>query len=488
MRELDKIATNLFDKIRSRFENVNLGDENIKQTSDPEQARFFNFDYIDSNGKNYGNVTMSIVDEESIKVYFSKNITDALADEEQEQWFDFLRGIRQFAKRNFLTFDARDINKSNLDLRDLKQQSKSNSTFTDKDVTMGVTESRMWGTSRSSYQDMGPAKIIVRHSDNVSDDKRGDRSRKIESVFIENEVGERRLLDTKNLHVARAMARHCSCGGAVDDELGENIMEMGREMRAMAHFVREAKRRQFEDAETDNMAKAAVRHYGELKNKLRHLGGRRGYESYRECYTPSTVIEDEVDVDALRERFVKKIYDDRFTEALPYVYRAYKEQQERIQTPMGEEFESWANDITEDGFESDDERFDSLQQLMTKTITVGQDGVDAAYALENIFGSDPQWESLQDDLAELAGTQGPDADARQVTLDWMRTNDMKFIADQLAAALQPAGEPQTTAPTQPEPATPPTGQTTAVGNPAAVPTAEAADPLDYMKRLAGLRK
>jgi len=257
MRELDKIATNLFDKIRSRFENVSIGDETIKRTSDPEQARFFNFDYVDASGKNYGNVTISIVDDESLKVYFSKNITDQLEDEEQDQWFDFLRGLRNFAKRNFLTFDARDITKSNLDLRDLKQQSKADATFTDKDVTMN--ESRMWGTSRSSYQECGPAKIIVRHSANISDDIHGARSRNIESVFIENSLGERRLLDFKNLHGARAMARHVSEAGSIDDEIGQSITEMVHEMNAMAHFVREAKRRQFEDAETDMMAKSAIR-------------------------------------------------------------------------------------------------------------------------------------------------------------------------------------------------------------------------------------
>ena len=350
MRELDKIANNLFDKIRTRFENVNLGDENAKRTNDPEKARFFNFDYIDQDGKNYGNVTMSIVDDDGLKVYFSKNITDQLDDAEQDRWFEFLKNIRKFARGNLMKFDVRDINKSNLDIRDIKQQSKADGTYSDQDVQ--VTESRMWGTTRSSYQEMGPARIIVRHSDNVSDDKRGDRSRKIESVFIENQVGERRLLDTKNLHVARAMARHCSEGGNVDDELGCSIMEMGKEMGAMVHFVREAKRRQFEDTETSSMAQSAIERYAELKNKLKHLGGRRGYSSYKQDYVPAHDIEEEVDVDALRERFVRKIYDDRFTEALPYVFRAYKNRENRLSTPMSEEFESWANEIAEDSFES----------------------------------------------------------------------------------------------------------------------------------------
>ena len=44
MREIDKIAEGLFEKIRDRFEDVSLGNDNAKATSDPEKARFFNFD------------------------------------------------------------------------------------------------------------------------------------------------------------------------------------------------------------------------------------------------------------------------------------------------------------------------------------------------------------------------------------------------------------------------------------------------------------
>ena len=476
MRELDKIAENLFNKVRTRFENVNLGDKNAKSTEDPAQARFFNFDYIGNTGKNYGNITMSLVDEENLKVYYSKNITDQLDDEEQEEWFNFLVSLRKFARQNLLKFDVRDINKSNLDLRDIKQQSKADSTYIDTDVT--VTESRMFGTSRSSYQEMGPVRIIVRHSDNVNDEVRGARSRKIESIFIENQIGERRLLDTKNLHAARAMARHCTEGGGIDDEIGQSIMEMAKEMGALAHFVRTAKTRQFEDAETNQMASAAVERYGQLKQKLRHLGGRRGYDSYKAEYQPHESADESVDVDALRERFVKKIYDDRFNDALPYVYKAFREQQQRMQTPMGEEFESWANELAEDSFESEDEERLALDKIMEKPLAVGQDGVDAQHAIAELFDDD----SLQSELTKLANQYGPDADARQTILDWMKQNGMSIVAseveEKLAAQTAPA---QQTAAVPAEPPVQPTAATTTDE----VPTNES---LALIKRLAGLVK
>ena len=72
MRELDKIAAELFDKIRSRFEPVRLGDESADDTKNPELARFYNFDYISDDGQNFGNITISIVDEENLKIVYGK--------------------------------------------------------------------------------------------------------------------------------------------------------------------------------------------------------------------------------------------------------------------------------------------------------------------------------------------------------------------------------------------------------------------------------
>ena len=64
-KEIESVATALFDKVRSRFENVTLGDEKAKATTDPEKARFFNFTYSDPTGAQFGTVTISLIDETS---------------------------------------------------------------------------------------------------------------------------------------------------------------------------------------------------------------------------------------------------------------------------------------------------------------------------------------------------------------------------------------------------------------------------------------
>ena len=177
-KEIEPIASALFDKIRSRFPGVTLGDESAKACTDPAEARFFNFTYIGSDGAEFGTVTISLIDETSLKVYFGQNISGEMDREQRKEWYEFLRNLRNFAKRNLLTFDTRDINKSNLELKDIKQQAKTDNTFTTNDIQ--VTESRLYGTPGrpyNSFADKGATKILIRHADKVNDEVRGSRAR-----------------------------------------------------------------------------------------------------------------------------------------------------------------------------------------------------------------------------------------------------------------------------------------------------------------------
>jgi hypothetical protein len=338
----------------------------------------------------------------------------------------------------------------------------------------------MWGTSRSSYQECGPARIIVRHSANVDDEKRGARSRNIDSVFIENHVGERRLLPFKNLHGARAMAQHCSNGGSVDDEIGESISGICMEMSAMAHFVREAKRRQFEDTETQQMAHAAIHHYGELRNRLRHIGGPKGYRHYAENFVPDAAVEDSVDIPGLRERFVKKVYNDKFDAALPYVYRAYKKYKDS-QPIMGEEFESWVNETSVLENIEDEYKQEDFKELMKHPLPAGIDGQDAWNELKFYFSDiDPDMEST---LTKLSSDFGPDVDTRQTVLAWMKSNGMTDLADEIYAELTQVNQ----TPQQP-PAQPATPQNNTVGATGMDEPVTESDDLAFIRTLAGLGK
>ena len=349
MREINKIAEGLFEKVRDRFEDVSLGDENAKATSKPENARFFNFDYV-VDGHNHGNITISIIDENSLKVYFSKNITDDLSPHEKKHWYAFLKELREFARRNLLSFDPRDITRNTLKHRDVQHLSKADDTYSKDDV---VAESRLYGTSRSSYENEGPVKIIVRHTDHINPESRGARTRKIGAVFLETQDGERRKLPYNNLRYARAMARHISEGGLMEDEFGQHITELATECAKLRPFKNSMVRRVFEDDETQQMAEAAFEYHGLLNNTLKRIGGRKGYANCKEQFvatSTSYIPEEEFDAQAMRKRFEKRTFNYKLEDALPLVQKAYKMKKEN---KFAEQFESWANNVAESWEEKD---------------------------------------------------------------------------------------------------------------------------------------
>jgi hypothetical protein len=460
MRELNKISAALFDKIRSRFDAVNIGNEKAQRVNDPEQARFFNFDYISSDGENFGNVTISLIDENSLKIYYGSNITDNLDENQEQEWFAFLRGLKNFARRNMLTFDTRDINRSNLDLKDIRQQANADATYSKDELA--IAEGRLYGhgnNRRISYGDVGTHKLIIKHKDQIDPERHGARTRQIEHVFVETPLGERFLLPHTNLHGARAIANHLRHDGRMDDAGAALINEMVKEMASMRHFVRSMRNRTFEDTETTGMVEAAVHRYNEVRDHLKRFQGRQGPQLLDNMINGQDSTDEQVDIDALRERFVKKIYDDRFNEALPYVFKAYQNRK-KSNTSESDEFESWATGVTEATWDSDSDDVDenNLSRLFQEPIAAGMDGVDAIAAINHIQDLDA--EDLQNSIKKLAAVQGPDADVRTTIIGWLMSNGERALAQHLLQTLQQQNVNTQPAPQQPTPPQQPVGATT----------------------------
>ena len=488
-KEIESIAAALFDKIRSRFTNVTLGDEKAKAEDDPTKARFFNFTYTSEDGAEHGTVTISLIDETSLKVYYGQKISGEMDRGQRQEWYDFLRNLRKFAKRNLLTFDTRDINKSNLDLKDIKQQSRVDDVSTTADIT--VTESRLnySGTTRNTYANVGECRLLIRHDGLVNDDVRGARTRHIREIFIETSRGERLLVPHKNIDGAVATCHNLNNGGTINDEVTEHINNMVSEMDSMRHFVRSAKRRQFEDQETADMSQAAVHHYDEIKRKLRRMRGARGFRSYFETFLPAENPLEEVNVDfeALKERFVKKIYDARFDEALPIVYREYLRQKSSRSGSMGAELEEWADVMAESDWNTPDnnDKIRALQELLKSPVPVGLEGMDAIAKIEPIIGSD----ELNDQLYHDSLDHGQDFDATPRIKEWLQ-NNMPEVLSKIEIGDNNGRDDQTNwaASNSPQQA-----DGHEYGSQPEHPnfsnmTMEEADSLDFIRSLAGLKK
>jgi hypothetical protein len=357
MRNIDQTASGLFDKLRNRFSPVAIRDEKRESTLDPAKARFFSFDYA-ANGKNFGSITISVLGKD-LKVFYAQDLDQFMTPIEKKQWFKFLKELRFFAMAEGAVFDVRDIGKSGLNLRDLKYLNKDSEVYSKDEVN--VNESKLYGTRRSSYQQLEDVRIIARHSKPIVDETiPGARSRNVESFYIENSQGERfKLPEGTTINGARAYARHVKNGGQLHDDFSQHIGRMIKEMADLRMFVRNMRGRTFEDIETQQMVESAIDHYGRLHSDLHLIRSQRGYDQYRELWQPEVLEETEFDLTELRERFVRKVFDDRITNALPVVFREYH----RRKMATEQEFESWANDIVRE-FEENPTDKDNKKQAM----------------------------------------------------------------------------------------------------------------------------
>ena len=228
MKSLDNIAEDLFNKIRGRFPSVTIGDADGKVINDPLAARFFDFDFKEGD-KNLGKVSIS-VSEDALAVMYSNNFVENEDAVTKKGWYNFLRELRTFAKKRLLSFDTRDITKSNLNKRDYKFLAQQQG----GDAVM--SESKLYGTSRVSYQDIGTARLNIRHTESVDQELAGGRAKKIGTIYIESAEGERFKYPYKHLSGARAMARHVAEGGKPFDDFGKHITSLSEEMYKLRKF------------------------------------------------------------------------------------------------------------------------------------------------------------------------------------------------------------------------------------------------------------
>ena len=84
-----KTSSDLFNKIRSQFSNIEVGDESGVPTADPAQAVFFEFDFGEAD--TFGHVSVSLADGENMKVFYNRNLVDKIDENDRDVWYAFLK-------------------------------------------------------------------------------------------------------------------------------------------------------------------------------------------------------------------------------------------------------------------------------------------------------------------------------------------------------------------------------------------------------------
>jgi len=294
--DLNLVAQDLFDELKSRYAHLILGDDQAQTTTDPETARFFKFEW------NNNPVSVAI-DEDNLRLVYNKNITDSA--ELEQDWYDFARAMKEFAVSHNLGFKPQDIEKVDLEQGDFEFLSQVNT----------VKENRMHGTSKTSYNKLDKTKMIIRHSKAVDESIPGARSRNIDCIFIENAQGERFRFPYNYLKGARAMMMHVAQGGNPYDEVGESIVNVVEEIRDLRNFSSYTVRKGLLDETTLPYIEAAKDRIKENLRTLQKLSNRTTYESALDNLTTEHQELSEQDIEDMKKKFTKETFDDSIVSA-----------------------------------------------------------------------------------------------------------------------------------------------------------------------------
>jgi hypothetical protein len=449
----NNIATDLFYKIRSRFSGLKLGAETGQITINPEEARFFDFDYMEGETP-IGHVSISLAEPNSMKVYFSHGITEAMDGDQKDNWYGFLKELRMFAKRRLLNFDTRDIAKDNLDKRDyafLSQYSNpqptTNTTITKPVGESVMSESALYGTKTVSYQKLEDTRLIIKHSHALADDMQpGARSRNISALFVENQDGERFKYPFIHLAGARAMQRHVANGGKPYDELGESIIKMSEEIAQLKSFGNYVVRNDLMNSDTNGIVERSSEALNRLRETIIRLSKQSHYEAYRESFQAQQPMEVPQDVvEDFTEKFTVRNFKEDIKSVFPVLYRLMQEdntigyddivamttQEELANEDLDIEneydpfskFEAWAmnlgeeSTITSEDPEEQQAAVQKLQELVGQHFPAGVDGSNAIESLKGIIEDPELYKRIK-----AQSQEDPDSCVRPLVKSWLELN------------------------------------------------------------------
>ena len=490
MKAIQIISQDLFDKVRSRFQNLEMGDETGAVTIDPAEARFFDFDFV-IEGNNLGRVSISLNDMGSLKVYYSQGITENQDDPAKQHWYGFLKEMRFFAMRRLLRFDTRDVAKTNLDKNDFQHLATTQGPKEEPDMPSTMNESR-WNqksSKKTSRAVKGQTEVIVRHHKAVDEMFSGARSQKknIKAIFIQNRDGERFKYPFIHPAGAFAMAQHVDHGGVPHDSAGKAIINMSEQIAQLQEFQRKIHSATLHDDAT-GITERAIGRLQELKMRIEALGKRHHYESwvaeFNEQEMPGDDLNelDAVTMEQYKQAFTQSSFQEELAGYFPLLHRimseANKVDLEDYVREEDEEDEEVFDDVKEDAFDQftewaeaveqgklTDDQIEDLKKALSELpqgaegpeLELGPDG-STAWQFFSQLGLDDQ--DLEDKLKASAEVS-PDSDPFDAFKTWAQESYPELLVALGISGEEPAAEP---APAEQPPAAP--------AEPAAAPAPE----------------
>jgi hypothetical protein len=285
------IGDKIFGILKGSGFKLQMFDKTGAKTLDPHEAtRFFaTIGSDDTELKEYS-ILISVHDENA-----DSHIDIKTPNLKSENDFEFIRKIRDILQKNVGDREGLSVNWFKFDHTITPKDDAVNNITESKDI------SKPFGSTKSSYQRVGDAKLIIRHTDTVNEEKVGSRWRHVKAIFIENRIGERFMY--KHLHIAgaRAMARHLSNAGAVHDEIGESIQALSSDYTALKESARLL--RCMADESKTSSIRASLQ---EINKKVKRLCGPRGYTALSDSMRERVINEESEQISSIYEDLLER--------------------------------------------------------------------------------------------------------------------------------------------------------------------------------------
>ena len=405
---LNRVATDLIDKIGD-FPNLEYKDgdnQSIPPTMDDqiENARIFDFNFA-RDGVDFGPVTITLGDQDGLQIKTYSDPVEGKGNREQDIWYDFIKSMSEFATEHVIKFKGPKIVTKKIIPKTEVGESK-------------MTESKLVGTSKTSYQDLGEATLIVKHSRPINYDAANGRTQHIESIFIENAAGERFRYPYKHLNGARALATHIIGGGTPYDDVGQYMIGLSEELNKLRMFKGYVTRSPMVSEAMGAVTDKVFERIEGIKKEIHSLQSKKYYAEWVEGFNKAESRDIPEDVkNEWIDRLTIKTFNEELTSVFPYLFNIIEESDLPTKNISAEDILGSIQQVQE--FNEPNREIQELIDLENFVDNIVKEDADTG-----IFSNDPTAvEAAVAKLNELVA-ENPDA-----TLGLSGENGKKLIAE-----------------------------------------------------------
>lgn len=305
-----KLASQVYQILKGHGTLPKLFTQDGQETVDPAEAQYM---WVDQPN------IMIAIDPIDGTIRFEKS-----EDLPLEEIDKLRKQLRRLANDNVLNFNFKVIG-GEIAPKDYSAETKRKEKTMESIILEGF--SKLKGSTKTSYQMLENARLVIRHRLPVNEEIKGSRSRNIQAIFIESN-GERFRYPINHLPSARAALRHIVEGGRIDDSIGTFIVESTQKMIKMREFVRYAQTNKLINESTEDAIALVKESIVTIATDLKKLTGAKTYESIKtRIEESSNEVLEENDVADLVDQFTVKRFDEKFLDILPDVKHMVNEKQ-----------------------------------------------------------------------------------------------------------------------------------------------------------------